>query len=159
MVTNSTHVGHPGYLGLITPSPLPAGVLADLWASALNQNVGAYSIGPAAVAMERRVVRWLCDLVGFPKGAGGHLTSGGMMANFTGMKLARDRVSGDRAQHDGVAGACAVYTSEERHVSIDKSVDAVGLGRASLRALPTDDSFRCVWTRSRRRLPTISGAA
>jgi aromatic-L-amino-acid decarboxylase len=141
VVTNSTHVGHPGYLGLITPSPLPAGVLADLWASALNQNVGAYSIGPAAVAMERRVVRWLCDLVGFPKGAGGHLTSGGMMANFTGMKLARDRVSGDRAQHDGVAGACAVYTSEERHVSIDKSVDAVGLGRASLRALPTDDSF------------------
>src|SRR4030095_4307790 len=75
IVPNSTHVGHPGYLGLITPSPAPAGVIGDLWASALNQNVGAYSIGPAAVALERRVVRWLGDLVGFGAGAGGHLTS------------------------------------------------------------------------------------
>jgi aromatic-L-amino-acid decarboxylase len=142
VVPNSTHVGHPGYLGLITPSPTTAGVIADLLASALNQNVGAYSIGPAAVAIERRVVRWLGDLVGFGAGAGGHLTSGGMMANFEGLKLARDRVSGQRAQQDGVQGPCAVYTSEERHVSVDKAVDALGLGRASLRALPTDDAFQ-----------------
>src|SRR5689334_13571169 len=57
-----TNVGHPGYMGLITPSPNPVGVIADFICSALNQNVGAYSIGPAAVAMERRVVRWLTDL-------------------------------------------------------------------------------------------------
>jgi aromatic-L-amino-acid decarboxylase len=142
VLPNSTHVGHPGYLGLITPSPTTAGVIADLLASALNQNVGAYSIGPAAVSLERRVVRWLADLIGFGPGTGGHLTSGGMMANFEGLKLARDRVSGDRAQHAGVQGPCAVYTSEERHVSVDKAVDALGLGRSQLRALPTDDAFQ-----------------
>jgi len=49
-----THVGHPGYMGLITPSPNPIGVIADFICSALNQNVGAYSIGPSAVALERR---------------------------------------------------------------------------------------------------------
>src|SRR5215472_5745423 len=38
-----THVGHPGYMGLITPSPNPIGVVGDLLCSALNQNVGAYS--------------------------------------------------------------------------------------------------------------------
>src|SRR5215469_6444647 len=38
-----THVGHPGYMGLITPSPNPIGVVADFICSALNQNVGAYS--------------------------------------------------------------------------------------------------------------------
>src|SRR2546425_2486648 len=70
-----THVNHPGYLGLITPSPLPAGILADLIASALNQNVGAYSIGPSAVALERRSVRWLTDLIGYDARAGGNLTS------------------------------------------------------------------------------------
>jgi aromatic-L-amino-acid decarboxylase len=137
-----TQVNHPGYFGLITPSPLPAGILGDLIASALNQNVGAYSIGPAAVALERRTVRWLADLVGYGAGAGGNLTSGGMMANFIGLKLARDRVSGDRAQHDGVIGRWAAYTSEERHVSVDKAADAVGIGRAQLRVLPTDDLFR-----------------
>lgn len=135
-------VNHPGYYGYITPSPTPVGILGDLIASALNQNLGVYSIGPAAVAMERRTVRWLADLVGYGEGAGGNLTSGGTMANFTGLKLARDWVSGDRAQHEGVRAPLAAYTSEERHVSIDKAVDAVGIGRQNLRVIPTDDQFR-----------------
>ena len=92
--------------------------------------------------MERRTIRWLSDLIGYGPEAGGNLTSGGMMANFIGLKLARDWASGDRAQHDGVQDRWAVYTSEERHVSVDKAVDAVGLGRTALRTLPTDPEFR-----------------
>src|ERR1700757_3137152 len=137
-----THVGHPGYMGLITPSPNPTGVMADFICSALNQNIGAYSIGPAAVAMERRVVRWLTDLAGYSVVAGGNLTSGGMVANLIGLKLARDWASRDRAQQDGVQERWAVYTSEERHVSVDKAVDVIGLGRTALRALPTDAACR-----------------
>ena len=136
-----THVNHPGYFGLITPTPTPIGILGDFITSALNQNVGAYSIAPSGVAMERRTLRWLTDLAGYDDGAGGNLTSGGMMANFTGLKLARDWASGDRAQSEGLVGRWAVYASEERHVSVDKAVDAVGVGRDGLRALPTDESF------------------
>jgi glutamate/tyrosine decarboxylase-like PLP-dependent enzyme len=137
-----THVCHPGYMGLITPSPNPVGVIGDFICSALNQNLGVYSIGPSAVAMERQTVRWIADLAGYGKQAGGNLTSGGMMANFIGLKLARDWASGDRAQHDGVHQRCAVYGSEERHVSVDKAVDAIGLGRNGYRAIPTDAEFR-----------------
>jgi aromatic-L-amino-acid decarboxylase len=136
-----THVNHPGYFGLITPSPTPAGILGDLLASALNQNIGAYTIGPSGVTLERRTVRWLTDLVGYDNRAGGNLTSGGMMANFVAFKLARDWASGDAAQHDGVTDRWAAYTSEERHVSVDKAADAIGIGRKGLRALPTDDRF------------------
>jgi glutamate/tyrosine decarboxylase-like PLP-dependent enzyme len=135
-------VNHPGYFGYITPSPTPVGILGDLIASALNQNLGLYSIAPSAVAMERRTVRWLADLVGYGDAAGGNLTSGGTMANFIALKLARDRVSDDRAQHDGVTRPMAAYTSEERHVSVDKAADAVGIGRANLRVLPTDERFQ-----------------
>ena len=137
-----THVNHPGYMGLITPTPNPAGILADLLASAINQNLGAYTIGPSAVAMERRVIRWLNDLIGYDEKAGGNLTSGGMMANFIGIKLARDFTTGDKAQHEGLEGKWAVYVSEERHVSIDKSVDAAGIGRNYLRPISTDDNYR-----------------
>jgi aromatic-L-amino-acid decarboxylase len=142
LLPHCTHVNHPGYFGLITPPPTPAGILGDLWASALNQNLGVWSIGPGAVAMERRVVRWLDDLVGYGVEAGGNLTSGGMMANFIALKLARDWATRDRAQQVGVRTAMAVYTSEERHISVDKAVDAVGLGREQLRVLPTDECFR-----------------
>ena len=137
-----TNVGHPGYMGLITPSPNPVGIIADFICSAINQNVGAYSIGPSAVAMERRVVRWLTDLCGYDENAGGNLTSGGMMANFIGLKLGRDAVTRDRGQYDGIQDRWAVYVSEERHVSVDKAVDCIGLGRNALRALPTDSQFQ-----------------
>jgi aromatic-L-amino-acid decarboxylase len=137
-----THVGHPGYMGLITPSPNPMGVIGDFISSAINQNIGAYSIGPSAVAMERRVVRWLTDLCGYGPRAGGNLTSGGMMANFIGLKVGRDAVTGDTAQYEGVRDRWAVYASEERHVSVDKAVDCVGLGRHALRALPTNAEFQ-----------------
>ena len=73
------------------------GAVGDLIASALNQNLGEYTVAPAATAIERRTVRWLNDLVGYGPEAGGNLTSGGMLANFLGLKLARDAVSGDRA--------------------------------------------------------------
>lgn len=137
-----THVNHPGYFGLITPTPTPVGVLADLMASALNQNLGAYAIGPAAVEMERRTVRWLADLIGYGDEAGGNLTSGGMTANLIGVKLGRDFISGDQIQETGIRDRWAMYTSEERHVSVDKAVDSIGLGREGLRKLPTDDQFR-----------------
>src|ERR1700751_4891007 len=137
-----THVGHPGYMGLITPSPNPIGVIADFICSAINQNVGAYSIGPSAVALERRVVRWLTDLCGYDAKAGGNRTSGGMMANFIGLKVGRDAVTRDQAQHEGIDERWAVYASEERHVSIDKGVDCIGLGRNALRPLPTDSDFQ-----------------
>ena len=71
LIPYSTHVNHPGYMGLITPSPNPAGILAEFLASALNQNVGAYSIGPSGVTMELRVIRWLNDLIGYDEKAGG----------------------------------------------------------------------------------------
>ncbi|MGH7502221.1 MAG: pyridoxal phosphate-dependent decarboxylase family protein [Longimicrobiales bacterium] len=139
---HTTHTGHPGYMGLITPSALPIGAIGDLIASVLNQNIGAYTIGPGGVFMERQVVRWLCDRIGYGPAAGGNLTSGGMMANFIALKLARDFASGDHAQETGVQGAWTAYVSEERHVSLDKAGDAVGIGRDGVRIVPADESYR-----------------
>ena len=137
-----THVNHPGYMGLITPSPNPAGILSEFLVGALNQNIGAYSIGPSATAMELRVIRWLNDLIGYDDKAGGNLTSGGMTSNFIGLKLARDYSTDDSAQYDGMREGWVAYVSEERHVSLDKAADAVGIGRNNLRIIPTNDNYQ-----------------
>ncbi|MFL5741395.1 MAG: pyridoxal phosphate-dependent decarboxylase family protein [Flavisolibacter sp.] len=142
LIPYCTHVNHPGYMGLITPSPNPAGILADFLASALNQNLGAWSIGPSAVVMERKVIRWLNDLIGYDGNAGGNLTSGGMMANFIGIKLGRDWTTQNKAQYEGLQDKWAVYVSEERHVSVDKAVDAVGIGRNGLKLIPTNEKYQ-----------------
>ena len=142
LIPYCTHVNHPGYMGLITPSPNPAGILAEFLASALNQNLGAYSIGPSATTIELRVIRWLNDLIGYDENAGGNLTSGGMTANFIGLKLARDYGTDDAAQFEGMKQGWVAYVSEERHVSLDKAADAVGIGRNNLRTIPTNDKYQ-----------------
>jgi aromatic-L-amino-acid decarboxylase len=142
LIPYCTHVNHPGYMGLITPTPNPAGILAEFLVAALNQNLGAYSIGPSATVMELRVIRWLNDLIGYDEKAGGNLTSGGMTSNFIGLKLARDYSTNDKAQHDGMKEGWIAYVSEERHVSLDKAADAVGIGRNNLRTIPTNDQYQ-----------------
>jgi len=132
---------HPLYAGQMMKPPHPVARLAYALAQWINPNNHALDGGRASSAMEKEAVAELARMIGW-KTHLGHLTSGGTMANFIGLKLARDWASGDRAQHEGVHERWAVYASEERHVSVDKAVDAVGVGRAGLRVLPTDDAFQ-----------------
>ncbi|HEX6284501.1 MAG TPA: pyridoxal-dependent decarboxylase, partial [Pyrinomonadaceae bacterium] len=93
--------------------------------------------------IEARVIRWLCDLLEYGPGSSGTLASGGSEANLIALKCARDRV-GATIKDRGVRSAegdLVVYASEQCHYSIDKSVDLLGLGRESLRKIPTDDRF------------------
>ena len=49
--------GHPRFFGYITAAPAPIGILGDFLAAAVNANVGAWSLSPAATerSEERRV--------------------------------------------------------------------------------------------------------
>jgi glutamate/tyrosine decarboxylase-like PLP-dependent enzyme len=116
----------------------PVGALGDLYASVLNQNVTAWRSSPAAVTIERTVVRWLAEAVGCPEHAGS-LTSGGSSANLMGLAMARE--ANAPANERGAAPA-VVYASDEVHMSVPKAVATLGLGRANLRLLPVDDDFR-----------------
>src|SRR6185436_10950714 len=51
--------GHPRFFGYITAPPAPIGVLADFLAAAVNANVGAWRLAPAATEIESQVVRWI----------------------------------------------------------------------------------------------------
>ena len=55
----------PRYYGLFNPTPLPIAVWADALASAINQNGAAWRNSPSASIIEARVLRWLCELLGY----------------------------------------------------------------------------------------------
>lgn len=140
---NAMGVPSPKYFGQFNPTPLPIGVWADALSSLLNQNAGAWRNGPTSAMIEARVMRWLCDLLDYGPGSFGTLASGGSEANLIALKCARDRVAAS-IKDNGVRSAASdlvVYASEQCHYSIDKSVDLLGLGRASLRKIPTDERF------------------
>jgi glutamate/tyrosine decarboxylase-like PLP-dependent enzyme len=139
---NAMGVPSPKYFGQFNPTPLPIGVWADVLSSMLNQNAGAWRNGPTSALIEARVMRWLCELLEYGPGSFGTLASGGSEANLIALKCARDRVAG--IKEAGVRASdrdLVVYASEQCHYSIDKSVDLLGLGRESLRKIPTDERF------------------
>ena len=128
---------HPRFLGYITSSPAPIGMLGDLLASALNPNVGSFVLSPAATEIEAQTVRWIAELIGYPIACGGLLVSGGNMANLVCFLAAR------RAGETGRAGgALRVYASVETHTWIQKAADLSGLGPASIRWIATDENLR-----------------
>jgi aromatic-L-amino-acid/L-tryptophan decarboxylase len=129
------------FFGYVLGSGEPVGATADLLASILNQNVTAWRSGPAAVAIERTVVGWLAKAIGCQQFTGS-LTGGGSSANLMGLAMAREARM--PANEGGVAGGGTVYASEEVHMSIPKSVSLLGIGRASLRLVPTDKSFQMI---------------
>jgi glutamate/tyrosine decarboxylase-like PLP-dependent enzyme len=141
----SFHLPSPRYFGLMNPTPLPIAVIAEALAAALNQNLGAWHHSPAGTAIERQVVRWLCDLAGYPPSSFGSLTSGGSLANTTALKiaLAAKIPETTRSGLFGLARRPVLYASAEAHFSIEKSCNILGLGgRDGLRLVPVDSNSR-----------------
>jgi glutamate/tyrosine decarboxylase-like PLP-dependent enzyme len=138
---------HPRSFGYFTPPPLMASVFGEILAQVTQQGVDVWHAGPVAAFVEEEVIRWLCDLVGYGRGSFGLLTSGGVMANFIAMALARDthapRVLGlDRPPRGRALETLRVYTSDQTHFSIGRAIDELGFPPECLVLVPADDDFR-----------------
>jgi aromatic-L-amino-acid decarboxylase len=138
---------HPRQFGYFTPPPLPMSMMGELLAQMTNQGVDVWHSGPFAAFVEEEVVRWLCDLVGYGPDSFGLLTSGGVMANFMAMTLARDihlgrLLDAGRPPRGRMLEGVRVYTSDQTHFSIGRALDELGFPPETLVAVPSDPSFR-----------------
>src|SRR6478672_8921005 len=138
VMRHARHNGHPRQWAHVCASPDPVGALADLLVSTINQNVTAWRSAPAAVTVERQVLRWLDALVGFDGGGHGLLLGGGSAANLHAVGAAVARA---QSRHHGVPRERLVlYTSRETHLSLAKAARFLGVGQ--VRALPVDAQRR-----------------
>lgn len=122
-------IHHPRNLGHQVATPLPMVALCDLVAALTNQAMAVYEAGPAATLIERQVLRWLADLIGWDK-AEGVLTSGGAQANLTALLAARQRMAGWNAWQEGVSAGppLNILASEHAHYSIARAAGIMGMG-------------------------------
>ena len=119
--------------------PLPAAIWTEPVVASLNQSMAVAELSRAATALERRVLRWLADLAGFPAEAGGTFTIGAMEATFTALAAARARLWPDAWEH-GVGGREAVVLcGQHAHYSVARAVSQLGLGSAACVASPADE--------------------
>ena len=136
----SLHMGHPGFFAYIIGAGTVPGAAAELLAAGLNPCLGGYRLGPGATEIELQLTRWLAERFGLPPGSGGMIMTGGAMANFVGLKCARDAGLGHQVREQGVReqGPVALYASEEAHVVIRRAADMLGLGASAVRAIAVD---------------------
>ncbi|MEL7833135.1 pyridoxal phosphate-dependent decarboxylase family protein [Fodinibius sp. Rm-B-1B1-1] len=126
---------HAGYIpgGGLYPS-----AIADYLAAVTNRYTGVFFSSPGAVRIENMCIRWMNDLVGYPDGAAGNLTSGGSLANLIALVIARDN-SGIKAKD---FERTVIYTTQQVHHCVIKAIKFAGLREATIRTIPMDDRFR-----------------
>lgn len=144
LLDHSLHNGHPQFLGYITSSAAPLGVLADLLASAINQNCGLHHLSPAANEIELQTIDWLAELIGYPRPCGGIMVSGGNVANMLGLFAARKARLTWSVRSEGLSRHARplVYASRGTHTWLEKAVDVAGMGSEAVRWVDTDRDHR-----------------
>ena len=138
---------HPGFFGWVAPSGLPSDPLAHAMVSVLNENVGGYWASPVGTTIEKTVIRWLADLVEFPKHSQGVFLSGGSMANMCGIASACAKRFGSDYRKRGIAAFSnpsmpVVICSQAAHFSIRRAAVMLGIGTDNIVVVDTDDRFR-----------------
>ena len=105
---------HPRNLAFIPSAPSEYANLFDLVVGASSLYGGSWQEGAGAVFAENQALKWLIDIAGLPKSAGGVFVQGGTMGNLSALVVARDQA---RKAHPNVK-RWIIACSAESHSSI-----------------------------------------
>lgn len=152
----------PRFFGFVIGGSLPAALAADWMASAWDQNVGLYVLGPSYAVMEETAVRWLKELLGLPRTASVGLTTGCQMAHFVALASARRAVllrAGWDVESKGLHGAPEVHVvaGGEAHITIPIALQMLGLGAERMKRAAADEQGRMRPDALREALATCDG--
>lgn len=127
-----------GHIAYIPGGGLYPSSLGDYLADITNRYAGVFYASPGAVRLENMLLDWMCRLFGFPKGAGGNLTSGGSMANLIAVVTARDHGQFKAKDFDKLV----IYSTAQAHHCTKKAIKISGLAEAIQRNIPMDTYYK-----------------
>lgn len=128
---------HPRSFSCIPSTASMLSWMGDVMSNAYNLHASCKVNGPAPYLVEKKLIRWMCDLAGYPKEAGGLFISGGSIANLTALTAARDTKLTYEQRSKAI-----VYVSDQTHSSVTKGLLIIGFCKEQIRILPSDSAFR-----------------
>lgn len=129
-----------GHLGYIPGGGLWLSSIGDMLADVGNRYAGITFSGTGAVIMENKMIRWACDIIGYPNGAHGNISSGGSIATLTAITTARDKHQID----SGNVRRAVIYMTEQAHHCIHKAIHITGLSEAVIHYVPMNERHQMI---------------
>jgi glutamate/tyrosine decarboxylase-like PLP-dependent enzyme len=130
----------PRFWGLVTGGTTPASLMGDWLTSVYDLNL-SHAANSAAPDIEMEAIAMLRELFGLPESFSGAFTSGATMANFAGLAIGREWVGGQYDKSISQEGLHSIppvnILSCEAHASSFKAMGMLGLGRNSLKTVPS----------------------
>ncbi|HEX6112177.1 MAG TPA: pyridoxal-dependent decarboxylase, partial [Geminicoccaceae bacterium] len=138
-----THWQHPSFFAYFPANSSPPSVLAEMLTATLGAQCMLWQTSPAATELETVTLDWLRQMIGLPAGFAGAIQDSASSATLCALLVARERATDWAVDADGLQACPSLtfYASEEAHSSVEKAIRIAGLGRRSLRLIPTDDDF------------------
>lgn len=148
-VKHATAFHLPQYVAhLNCPIVIPA-LAGEILVSAINSSQDTYDQSAGGTFMERKLIDWTAEKIGYTTESDGVFTAGGSQSNLMGLVMMRDCFSQKNLNHnikqDGLppeAGRFRIFISDKAHFSNSKNASIMGLGEKSIVKVPTDDRFR-----------------
>ncbi len=134
-IRKSFNTAGPGYLAFIPGGGIMSAALAEFIAASVNRYVGVRSPAPALAQIEETAVAWLAQIMGYPRTAGGILTSGGSLSTLSAIVAARESKLQDLSTG-------TLYLSEETHYCVSKAARIAGFREGQVRRVGVDDRRR-----------------
>ena len=133
---------HPKFWAWYMGNGSMMGMMGEYLTALINSNAGAGNhIGQY---VEDQVIQWMIDIIGYPSTASGLLTSGGSMANFVGLSVARNTKANYDIRKEGVKEGkkqLRIYASTEVHNCNLKAAQLLGIGEDNLVMISTNEDF------------------
>jgi aromatic-L-amino-acid decarboxylase len=138
-----THWQNPNFFAYFPANTSPASILAEMLTATLGAQCMIWETSPAAAELEEKVLNWLRDLIGLPRGFEGVIQDSASTATLVAILTAREKASGFSSNIDGIekAGLLKVYCSDQTHSSVEKAVKIGGIGKKNLVKIPHLDDY------------------
>lgn len=137
VLSSNMQVHHRRYIGHQVSAPAPVSALAGLLSEFANCGMGVYEMSAGGTAIEKVVILEFCKVVGYDiDRSDGVLTSGGTLANLTGLLAARaDYLTKHPSKRP------YILVSEQAHFCVDRGAMTMGLSNDQVIKVETTTDF------------------
>lgn len=148
-VHHATAFHLPTYIAHLNCPVLIPALAAEVLISAINSSQDTYDQSAGGTFMERKLIDWTGQQLGYDDNCDGIFNAGGSQSNLMGLLLARDFYSLHYLKHNikleghpEQAAKFRIFVSDRSHFSNLKNASLMGLGERAVIKVPTDSEYR-----------------